>query len=57
MGGCRTGRHEAVDDDVPARAGMPGAEDMPVPGFRADRRWGFSSERLGITFRGLTPGT
>ena len=33
---------------------MPGAEDMPVAGFHADRRWGFSSERLGITFHGNT---
>jgi hypothetical protein len=38
----------------PCAADMPGAEDMPVPGFRADRRWGFSSERLGITFHGNT---
>jgi len=32
---------------------MPGAEHMPLP-FRNDRRWGFSSERLGITFHGNT---
>jgi kynurenine formamidase len=38
----------------PCAADMPGAEDMPVPGFRDDRRWGFSSERLGITFHGNT---
>jgi kynurenine formamidase len=38
----------------PCAADMPGAEDMPVPGFRNDRRWGFSSERLGITFHGNT---
>jgi kynurenine formamidase len=33
---------------------MPGAEDMPVAGFRDDRRWGFSTERLGFTFHGNT---
>jgi kynurenine formamidase len=38
----------------PCAADMPGAENMPVPGFHADRRWGFSSERLGITFHGNT---
>src|SRR5215204_4375876 len=38
----------------PCAADMPGAEDMPLPGFRNDRRWGFSSERLGITFHGNT---
>src|SRR5690348_395789 len=38
----------------PCAADMPGAEDMPAPGFRNDRRWGFSSERLGITFHGNT---
>src|SRR5712691_4987293 len=38
----------------PCAADMPGAENMPVPGFRDDRRWGFSSERLGITFHGNT---
>ncbi|MCW3818313.1 cyclase family protein, partial [Micromonospora sp. DR5-3] len=38
----------------PCAADMPGAENMPVPAFHADRRWGFSSERLGITFHGNT---
>ena len=38
----------------PCAADMPGAEDMPVPTFRNDRRWGFSSERLGVTFHGNT---
>jgi hypothetical protein len=38
----------------PCAADMPGAENMPVPGFHADRRWGFSSERLGFTFHGNT---
>jgi kynurenine formamidase len=37
----------------PCAADMPGAENMPVP-FHADRRWGFSSERLGFTFHGNT---
>jgi len=32
---------------------MPGAENMPAP-FHNDRRWGFSSERLGIMFHGNT---
>jgi hypothetical protein len=38
----------------PCAADMPGAGNMPVPGFHADRRWGFSSERLGLTFHGNT---
>src|SRR5215813_9212359 len=38
----------------PCAADMPGAENMPVPGFRNDRRWGFSNERLGIMFHGNT---
>ncbi|RKE05595.1 kynurenine formamidase [Catellatospora citrea] len=38
----------------PCAAEMPGAENMPVAAFHADRRWGFSSERLGITFHGNT---
>src|SRR5688500_3437676 len=51
----------AVPEDVerstttcPCAADMPGAEDMPVPGVRNDRRWGLSNERLGITFHGNT---
>jgi hypothetical protein len=35
-------------------ADMPGAENMPLPGFRNDRHWGFSNERLGILFHGNT---
>jgi hypothetical protein len=27
----------------PCAADMPGAENMPVPGFHADRRWGRSA--------------
>lgn len=38
----------------PCAADMPGAENMPAPGFRNDRRWGFSTERLGVTFHGNT---
>jgi kynurenine formamidase len=38
----------------PCAADMPGAENMPAPGFRNDRRWGFSSEQLGFTFHGNT---
>ncbi|MFD1051359.1 cyclase family protein, partial [Kibdelosporangium lantanae] len=37
----------------PCAADMPGAEGMPAP-FHADRRWGFSNERLGILFHGNT---
>jgi len=35
----------------PCAADMPGAENMPAR-FRNDRRWGYSSERLGISFHG-----
>ncbi len=38
----------------PCAADMPGAENMPVPAFHDDRRWGFSNERLGIMFHGNT---
>jgi len=38
----------------PCAADIPGAENMPAPTFRNDRRWGFSTERLGITFHGNT---
>src|ERR1044072_650176 len=37
----------------PCAADMPGAEHMPAH-FHADRRWGFSSERLGLSFHGNT---
>jgi kynurenine formamidase len=37
----------------PYGADMPGAEHMPEP-FHADRRWGFSHERLDIVFHGNT---
>ncbi|WP_250556914.1 cyclase family protein [Pseudonocardia lacus] len=37
----------------PCAADMPGAENMPER-FHADRRWGFSSEKLGLTFHGNT---
>ncbi|GLY95944.1 cyclase family protein [Actinoplanes sp. NBRC 103695] len=37
----------------PRAADMPGAEGMPAA-FHADRRWGFSNERLGIMFHGNT---
>jgi kynurenine formamidase len=33
---------------------MPGADSMPLPGFRNDRHWGYSSERLGLMFHGNT---
>ncbi|MET8994148.1 cyclase family protein [Amycolatopsis sp. NPDC004169] len=38
----------------PCFAEMPGAENMPLPGFRNDRHWGYSNERLGILFHGNT---
>ncbi|MET8232964.1 cyclase family protein [Micromonospora sp. NPDC005298] len=37
----------------PYAVDMPGAETMPAA-FHADRRWGFSSERLDIAFHGNT---
>ncbi|MCO8270314.1 cyclase family protein [Actinoplanes sp. TRM 88003] len=37
----------------PCAADMPGAENMPAA-FHADRRWGFSSERIGLSFHGNT---
>ncbi|UWZ59723.1 cyclase family protein [Dactylosporangium aurantiacum] len=37
----------------PCAADMPGAEHMPAA-FHADRRWGFSNERLGVMFHGNT---
>ncbi|MCW8382199.1 cyclase family protein [Streptomyces justiciae] len=38
----------------PCAADMPGMATMPLPGFRNDRHWGFSNERLGILFHGNT---
>ncbi|MEV4805627.1 cyclase family protein [Nonomuraea sp. NPDC049421] len=38
----------------PCAAEMPGAGNMPSPTFANDRRWGFSTERLGLTFHGNT---
>ncbi|MFF5074236.1 cyclase family protein [Micromonospora olivasterospora] len=49
-----TGARSTTTCPCAADIDMPGAEDMPLPGFRNDRRWGFSSERLGITFHGNT---
>ncbi|MHC1559121.1 cyclase family protein [Actinomycetospora sp. C-140] len=37
----------------PCAADMPGAENMPAA-FHRDRRWGFTTERLGLTFHGNT---
>jgi kynurenine formamidase len=37
----------------PCAADMPGAEGMPER-FHADRRWGFSNERLAIAYHGNT---
>ncbi len=37
----------------PYTVNMPGAENMPER-FQQDRRWGHSSERLGLTFHGNT---
>mgnify|MGYP000141390860 CR=1 FL=1 len=45
---------ERATTTCPRAVDMPGAEDMPVAAFHRDRRWGFSSERLGITFHGNT---
>jgi kynurenine formamidase len=58
--GVSCGWEVAVPDDMdrstttcPCAADMPGAENMPAR-FHADRRWGFSNERLGIMFHGNT---
>jgi len=42
VGDRRAGGDGAVDDGVPVRRDMPGAEHMPS-GIRNDRRWGFST--------------
>jgi kynurenine formamidase len=47
------GEMERSTTSCPRAADMPGAESMPAA-FHADRRWGFSSERLGMTFHGNT---
>ncbi|MGE3289440.1 MAG: cyclase family protein [Pseudonocardia sp.] len=47
------GEMERSTTACPCAADMPGAENMPR-GFREDRRWGFSTERLGLTFHGNT---
>ena len=44
---------ERATTTCPCAADMPGAEGMPAA-FHADRRWGFSSERIGISFHGNT---
>ncbi|MFC0541984.1 cyclase family protein [Kutzneria chonburiensis] len=44
---------ERATTSCPCAAEMPGAEHMPEA-FHNDRRWGYSSERLGITFHGNT---
>ncbi|UQU62164.1 cyclase family protein [Couchioplanes caeruleus] len=44
---------ERSTTSCPCAADMPGAENLPAA-FHADRRWGFSSERLGMTFHGNT---
>ncbi|MFI7080169.1 cyclase family protein [Micromonospora sp. NPDC049903] len=47
------GEMERSTTACPCAADMPGAENMP-PAFHADRRWGFSSERLSLSFHGNT---
>jgi kynurenine formamidase len=44
---------ERSTTSCPRAADMPGAEHMPAH-FHADRRWGFSNERLSLTFHGNT---
>jgi kynurenine formamidase len=44
---------ERATTTCPCAAEMPGAEHMPEA-FHNDRRWGYSSERLGLTFHGNT---
>ena len=48
-GADRSRRTRSVDDAFPCAADMPGAEDMPMPGYHDDRRWGLSGELLGFT--------
>ena len=45
---------ERATTTFPRTVDMPGAENMPSPTFHNDRRWGFASERLGVTFHGNT---
>src|ERR1043165_1128493 len=52
--GFAAGAMQRATTACPGAADMPGAENMPVPAFHADRRWGFSSEQLGISFHGNT---
>ncbi|GAA2524582.1 cyclase [Winogradskya humida] len=47
------GDMERSTTTCPCAADMPGGENMPAA-FHADRRWGFSSEKLAITFHGNT---
>ncbi len=47
------GEMERSTTACPYAVEMPGAENMP-PEFHADRRWGFSNERLGIAYHGNT---
>ncbi|MEJ8277458.1 cyclase family protein [Pseudonocardia spirodelae] len=47
------GDAERSTTSCPCAAEMPGAENMPAS-FHGDRRWGFSTERLGLTFHGNT---
>ena len=47
------GEMERSTTTCPCAADMPGAEHMPAR-FHADRRWGFSSEQVGISFHGNT---
>jgi kynurenine formamidase len=44
---------ERSTNTCPCAADMPGAGNMPAR-FHADRRWGFSNERLGLMFHGNT---
>jgi len=48
------GEMERSTTTQPYGIDMPGAENMPLPGFRNDRHWGYSSEQLGLTFHGNT---
>ncbi|GAA2568206.1 cyclase family protein [Winogradskya consettensis] len=47
------GDMERSTTTCPCAADMPGAENLPAA-FHADRRWGFSTEKLAITFHGNT---
>ncbi|MFG1992821.1 cyclase family protein [Actinoplanes sp. NPDC048988] len=47
------GDMERSTNTIPYAVDMPGAENMPAR-FHSDRRWGFTNERLAVTYHGNT---